>query len=1041
MTGALIGRDHPAGILHAEIGRAVDSHGGLVLVTGEAGIGKSTLVTAAADEARRLGALVLGGTCWDSAGAPDYWPWVQVIRGLRRGATPEEYAAAETAAGSGLAVLLGESQRAEGSEGFALYDAVTTALVSVSHSRPVVVVLEDLHWADTASLRLLEFAAQHTWFERLVLIGTYRDVEVEAVEHPLRPVIVPLLAKATTISLTGLDRDEVGALITATVGRQPEPDLVAEVHRRTGGNPFFVEQTARLWHSGGSLTAIPPGVRHAVQRRLSQLPGAVRRLLTTAAVLGREFDREVLAAAVAEPVPQAARLLDEAVAARLVVAAGGGRFGFTHDLLREALHDELAEAEAARLHAAVVRAVTGVPALAGRMSPADLANHAWLAGAELDPATAVDLLLAAARAAGNRMAADEALRHQVRAYQRAAADQPRRRFTVALDAGRGLHHAGRREDALRIFAEAAALARELDDAELLARAALTVYGAEEGRDRPELWGALVEEAYRTLVGERPDGDRSPTRLAQDLALRVMLLAERSGDDEALEFSLWARHNAIWGPGSAPEREAVTAELLSVARRTGDHGTEFIAASLRWVALLEQGDPGYLDQFHELVAISERGASAWSEAGGQLDRTIIATLTGRFKEAEALLDTITGTFGHAEDDQFAHMVDHVRWALLLRWGRFEDLDEQHRRLLAGQHPCPRLLMALAAVQSGNREVAVRHLADVTARGVQYSRFVAPIWVRFLAQTAAATRDPALCERARAELAPYAGEWAIALYGCDVGGPMVLWSAVVDAAQQRWDEAIDGFTAAAESADRLQARPWAVEARGHLAEALLARGRPGDAEAAARLRREVEREAAELGLLQPPAPATVDGAEPVNEFRFTGEVWTLTMSGRTIHLPDAKGLRDIHLLLGSPDTDVPAVELLALDGGRLAVAARRFAGDAVLDEQAKISYRRRLSTLDEEIDRAAVLGDDRRAAELDRERAALLDELRAAAGLAGRTRRLGDETERARKAVTARIRDTLRKLDERHPELAEHLRATISTGLTCRYQPRNAVSWVR
>ncbi len=315
---AIIGRDHPAGLLRAEIDRATGSHGGLVLVTGEAGIGKTTLVTDAAHEARRRGALVVGGACWDSDSAPGYWPWVQVLRGLRR--SPDDWAAAQEAAGPDLAVLVGESGRPadatidddESGEPFRLYDAVTTALVAVSQRRPVVVVLDDLHWADGASLRLLEFAAQHTWFERLLLVGTYRDAEVEAGDHPLRPLMMPLVAKATTITLAGLSRDEVGALIARTAGREPADALVDEVHRRTGGNPFFVEQTARLWHADGSVTALAPGVREAVRQRLAQLPAAVVETLTAAAVLGREFHRQVLAACVASPAAEVDRFLDRA---------------------------------------------------------------------------------------------------------------------------------------------------------------------------------------------------------------------------------------------------------------------------------------------------------------------------------------------------------------------------------------------------------------------------------------------------------------------------------------------------------------------------------------------------------------------------------------------------------------------------------------------------------------------------------------------------------------------------------------------------------
>jgi hypothetical protein len=158
-----------------------------------------------------------------------------------------------------------------------------------------------------------------------------------------------------------------------------------------------------------------------------------------------------------------------------------------------------------------------------------------------------------------------------------------------------------------------------------------------------------------------------------------------------------------------------------------------------------------------------------------------------------------------------------------------------------------------------------------------------------------------------------------------------------------------------------------------------------------------------------------------------------------MPDAKGLHDLHQLLGHPGTDIPAVLLLSPEGGAVAVAVGRMGGDEILDEEAKAQYKRRLGELDDEIDRAAARGDDARAAELDRERQALIDELRAAAGLGGRSRRFGDEAERARKTVTARIRDTLRRLDQVHPELAAHLREAVSTGATCAYHPPTPTQW--
>ncbi|MDH2429659.1 AAA family ATPase [Sphaerisporangium sp. TRM90804] len=1173
MTAGLIGREHPAALLRAEAERAAESHGGLVLVTGEAGIGKTTLVTSAADEARRLGALVLGGSCWDSDSAPGYWPWVQVLRGLRRGATPAEWAAAEEVGGGSLAALLGEASSAEAVDGFPLYDAVTSALVSVSQSRPVMVVLDDLHWSDVASLKLLRFAAQHTWFERLLLVGTYRDVEVEAADHPLRPLLPPLVAKATTISLTGLDRDDVGALMARTAGDEPSADLVAEVHRRTGGNPFFVEQTARLWRSGGSVTAIAPGVRDTLLRRLSLLPKPVVEILTAASVLGREFHRQVLAALAAAPVPHVDRLLDQAMAARLVAAKGGGVFAFAHDLVRETLYDSLDDAKRPRWHAGVVRALDASAELGGRLLPADLARHAHLAGEHLDPQVVVKHLLAAARDAGRRLATEEAIGHYRRALAATPADAPRRRVEVALRLAHELHVWADRVDGRRIFGEAVAIARQLDDPRLLARVALSIHRTYDEHLGPAGTEVLVEAHARLVGGDAPtEGLLARDRLAQDLAIHLAVQARSEDDDEALAFGLWARHDTIWGPGTASERVALTEELLAVARRGGEVEMETIAAALRWVALLELGDPRYLDQFRDYIVLGERSGVPRVGLSLVIDRSILAGLMGRFEEAEHLVEEVL-THGQVHGhEHLEFMIDHHRWALRLMQGRFDELDAVHLELRRTRHPCPDLLVAIAELRMGNLDAALRHLAEVTAAGKPGDRSIQPLWLCFQAEAAAASRDPRLCEIARAELLPHSGEWAVSLYGWDIRGPVVLWLAVLDAAQERWDEAVAGFTAAWHSADLLRARPWSLEARARLAEALLARGGPGDAQEASRLLEAAEPEAAELGMrsllaqirrtrhlhasptlpvpgdpqrpasrdpvlpaarglaVPPPlelphaasgdlsvpaspgpalpaagdvaaspelgflaagdlaVPATSAPSHPasgevavpvspglpspgrtpgpvtlpkithvpavdgpgadgsasrgggaINEFRRDGAVWSLGFGGRTVHLPDAKGLRDLHILLSLPGSDVPAVRLLDPRGGEVVVAARRMGGDPVLDDEAKARYRAHLSRLDEEIDRAAEQGDDRRAAEFDREREALLAELRSASGLGGRDRRLGDEAERARKTVTARIRDILRKLDTLHPALAAHLRATVSTGATCRYQPPDKTSW--
>ncbi|MFE2940522.1 ATP-binding protein [Streptomyces sp. NPDC059255] len=1109
MTPALIGRDHPMGVLRAEIARTADSHGGLTLVTGEAGIGKTALVTRAAHEARRRGALVVGGSCWDSDSAPGYWPWVQVLRGLRRGVGEERWAEVESAAGGQLAVLLGEPPSPAGlpppdpapapdrdrdedafapdrEDAFALYDAVTTALVTVSQDRPVVVVLDDLHRADSASLRLLEFAAQHAWFERLLLVGAYRDVEVEAADHPLQPLILPLVARATTtVTLTGLDRDDVGALLALTAGREPDAAVMDEVHLRTGGNPFFVEQTARLWCSGSPLSAVAPGVREAVRSRLAQLPPPVHALLTSAAVLGREFHRGVLAGVVAEPVPRVDRLLERAVAARVVVGARSGRFAFAHDLVREALYESLPAPDVRRRHAAVVRALDADPALNAHLLPAELARHAYLAGAALERDRRLDLLLAAARDASSRLAGEETLGHYRRALRiaegsaegsteestegnaepeplraRARANaggpgrtesepggpergesepgDPRRAVLIALDLGGELRNYGEEEEAWRYFERAALPARELRDAELLARVAITLHrrGGVPGHEAQT--ARLLREAHRTLIGGEADPRQlDPAQLAQELTVRSTALARRGEDDDALAFSLWARHDTIWGLGTAAERLALTDEMAAIARRTGDRDMEVHATAMRWVTLLEQGDPRFHAELRAYVALAERTGKRRFELGRAIDLSMAASLAGRFDEAEELLAEALEPW--REHAPYGFISAHLDWALKLLRGRFDAAHAVAGALAGLGHPYPRLPAALTALERGDTASAVRYLRETeTGADPPFPRVFAPLWLRFRAQAAAASGDEALIDRARAALAPYAGQWMVSLYGCDISGPVDLWLGVLAAASGRPDEAVTALTAARDAADRLGAAPWSHRAATALAAALRSRDHDGSRSPSHTATAAPTPAPASTG---PPAPPSVPVPaarmpSPRAEFRRDGTVWALAFAGRAIHVPDAKGLRDLHTLLGHPGTDLPAGELLAPEGGRAVAATRALGGDAVLDEAAKAAYKRRLAELDEEIDRASVRGDTDRAAEGERERRALLDELRRAAGLGGRTRRLGDEAERARKTVTARIRDTLRKLDTLHPELAAHLRASVSTGTTCAYRPAPA-----
>ncbi|MFB4317595.1 AAA family ATPase [Actinomadura sp. 21ATH] len=1042
MEPALIGRNAPLGMLRSRIERAVTSHGGLVLVTGEAGIGKTSLVCGAAAEAARRGMRVLRGACWDSDVAPGLWPWTQALRALRRLSTGDEWARAAAEAGEVLPVLFGEGPERAAAGGFRVFDAVTGVLVAASRDRPALVVLEDLHWADAASLGLLEFAAQHAWFERLLLVATYRDVEVQRPSHPLGGALRPLAMRAATVRLGGLAPEGVAELMARAAGRRPPERLAQEVHRRTGGNPFFVEETARLWSAGQPVTRISPGVRAALRRRIALLSEPAAGLLAAAAVLGRRFGLAALAGTAGESETRAAALLEEAVDADLVGREGGREFVFRHDLVREALYDSLEAPRARRLHAAAVRALLGTAGVPDPERPAALARHARLAGGELDAAVAVGLLVDAAEHASARMACAEAVRHYEHALERLGGGAVRERVRLLLFLGAELQLVGEHDRSWLAFGSAAAAARDAGDADALGRVALAVLTANSKGDRTGLKSRVLREAY--AAGEEGDVPDCEADLAVAVARRVASAARAAGDDEALCLGLWAGMIAGWGPRTVAGRTAAAAELAEAARRRGDRAMELDAMGMRWTALLENGDPEFLERFEAVARAAGADRSPRVGFASIMDRGVVCALLGRFDEAERLLaETLALSDRHGR--YFLLFALHQRWALSLLQGRFDGLDEVVRAMGAHGHPHLELLEAVTALERGERPP---HPVPRPARdgGTVLQRGVVPLWLRYEAQAAALSGDAARCERALEALAPYRGQWLVSFYGWSISGPVALWTGVLEAALRRWDAAVDELSRARRSAERLHARPWAVRAGLELAAALAARGTGEDAATAAALLAEAADEASRLGMAHLAERAGRSAREPPghgaagvpDEFTWDGAVWRLSYGGRTVHLPDAKGMRDLHCLLGAPGRDVAAVRLLNPVDAAVETAASMGA-DAVLDDEAKARYRRRLDLLDEAVDRAVELGRDAEAAEYDRERQALIGELRRAAGLAGRARRLGDAGERARKTVTARVRNALRRIEDRHPELGAHLRESVSTGAACRYAPDREIAW--
>ena len=455
--------------------------------------------------------------------------------------------------------------------------ACSTASAGSSSQRrasgPLVLVLEDLHNADEASLLLLRFLAREAREARLLIVATLSDV---GYDEPLARAITELtaVANAERITLHGLAEGDVARFIELTAAASPDPQLVARIFRESEGNPLYVGELVRLLVADERLddaasVAIPEGVRAAIGLRLDRLSGPCRELLAVASAIGREFDATLLQGIGGG---QLADALEEAIAARVVLDAPPptGRFRFSHGLVRKALYEELPSPRRARLHEEIAAALERVPGT----PVAQLAHHYVEAGHE----KGVQYAVRAARQAAERLAYEEAAAHYRRAL--ASATENVQRCDLELGLGEACAHAGDLAGAKRAFQSAAELARRLSDSERLARAALGYGGAwvTFGVTDEHLVG-LLEEAR----GQLGDGARRAMVLARtavelyfsgeherraELAAEAVTIARRLDDPEALAYTLNARHLALWEPENAHERLAIATEIVALAQRAG-----------------------------------------------------------------------------------------------------------------------------------------------------------------------------------------------------------------------------------------------------------------------------------------------------------------------------------------------------------------------------------------------------------------------------------------------------------------------------------------
>jgi tetratricopeptide (TPR) repeat protein len=1055
--GTFVGRQHDLDELGESLAAAAAGRGSLVLVAGEPGIGKTRLADELArGAARSLGAGVLWGTCWEGDGAPAFWPWIQALRdhaGRRDPATLRaelgDGAADVARLVPGLAGRLGElppSPTLEPDQArFRLFDAVAGLLRRAGEAEPLLLVLDDLHWADRSSLALLRFVARELRDARLLVLGTYRDVQLGG--SPAAEPLAKLAGRARHLTLGGLGEDDVAELLALTAGRPPGADLAQAVHRRTGGNPLFVREVARLL-AAEDRPAIPEGVREVLRRRLDGLPAGCAEHLAVAAVLGQEFRLDLLGAVSGRSTEAQLALLDHAVEARLVEPSPGTVAGyrFTHALLREVLYERLPAASRVALHRRAGQAIE--ERFAADLEPrlAELAHHFRQAAAAGEQRKAVRYATLAGRRALDQLAYAEAATHFERALEALDLEPagPAERCELELALAEARMAAGEITAARAGYQRAAALARGMGAAEPLARAALGL-GSEVTAlvvDEPQV--RLLEEALEALdAGDGVLRARVLARLARALVFtpalarraalseQAVAMARRVGDPNTLAAALYDRHLAVWGPDNPADRLAIAAEVIELAERCGDRALALQGRGLRTADLLELGDQPAL---RAEIEAYERAATELRQLHYlwhvPLLRATQALLAGRFDEAERLAAEGLAVGQRAHDQAVGVYVPVVIAAVRWLQGRLPELLDPVRELVARYPAVPawRGALVLALALDGREDearaeldwLAAHDLADLP-RDQQ--------WLCNLALLAMACQR--LGDRRRAAavyelLLPCAGR-LVPTTRLAVGclGAVSHYLGILAATLGRWDDAAAHLRDAVDTNTRAGAVPFLALSRYEYAHALRARGAPGDRELAAEQLREATATARALGLGLPDEQEAAPA--PVAVFRREGEYWTIAYRGAAARLRHTAGLGHLARLLGNPGQELHALDLAgdAAGGGRH--------GDAgpVLDDQAKAAYRRRLGELTAELEEAERWADPERAARARAEVDALTEQLAGAVGLGGRDRRHPAPAERARVNVTKAIRAAIRRIAEHDPALGEHLTRTVRTGTFCVY----------
>ena len=1052
-----VGRSGLRELLARAVSECRNGRGGLLLLEGEAGIGKTRTLALLQELAGRAGLACGWGRCSEVPGAPALWPWAEVL-GRLPGTTDFELPDAER-----------DDERAQ----FQIFRAVTDALLAEASARPLLVLIDDVHAADLASLRLLAFLARETTAAPLLVAAACRQTDAPR-DRAAREVLDDVRRRAHVARLEGLDEEEVARLAATVGGASVHGTVARALFERTLGNPLFATQLAlALVASGRDLSdprvagdaagAAPAGVAAVLRDRLHRLAESDLALLRRAAVFGREFDADLLETDGLESAG-VSRALEVAAAAAVLEPVPGvaGRWRFPHVLFRDVLYDEQDPAMRQATHRAACAAIRARRDLEQDVWLTAAAHHAIQAATPADAGETRELARRAGDRALARCAHEDAIAWfdaALRAHELSAEDDGGAALlSLRLRLGAARWRAGQPDAARNEYARALELARRREDGDAFAEAAVGWVGRTDAvLGQEEQSAALLEEALVRL-------DPAPSRLRVDALTRLATAlyfspdesrretvsreaigcAESLGDAGALGYALTARRYLLARPNQLREREVLETRTLEVLEDLPEDPATVIARYQSIVSAFERGDFAAVDQHMTVHArLAERLQEpflSWQAAALRATRTLAS---GDLDEGEALAHRARELGEQAGSPNAFTWFSGQLYGIRRAQGRLGELEPILADLETRYPDVLGYRFARAEASLGlGREAEVRSFLAAAGRhgfrDVPHD-FNWPSVMAIASRCALALDDVESAEKLHAALEPARETCIVMPFGSLWDGAAALYLGQLAARAGRFDEARADLAAAADLHGRIGARAhlaetWLAEARVHAAAG--ARSDAGRLAAdAAELFRALGMHEAEKradALARPRADLRAPDA--VHSWKRSGSGWCIRYGDDEATLRDSLGIAYLGALLAQPTEPLHVLDLTA----RRSDPATSDSGE-LLDPTARRQVRARMNELAAELDEAEARHDLGRTETLRAELSQLEEELARALGLGGRARRVGDPVERARKAVYNRIQAALKNLESELPELAQHLRHNVRTGRTCVYAPEARVSW--